>query len=686
MPTPVQRISPELRDVHVPAPLRDLPLWLVWTYEQFEGEDKPRKVPFYVGRGKRYGEQGSAEDRGKLTTFAMAREDAIRRGMTGVGFAPLEGEDVIALDFDKCVVDGRVDPAVLELVQGTYAEYSPSGTGVRAFFRGASHLVGNRKSAAREGRFGVETFSSSGFVTVTGWMLDHIEMLDLDNRVAEIPQRVIDFCLERFGPQASQPVDPDDFMLGHEPPLGLTIEEMEELVDQLDPDMSRDEWIRVGMALHHETEGDDTGFYIWNEWSSFGGKYPGEEALRTQWESFERRKGQRRAQTTIATVKWMVKQAQGASGGVLSPEAAERAVEALQDAVGPSSGVCSPEGYDGKFPVWSAAALSRQPPTDWLIKGILPQADLIMLYGPSGSGKSFVAIDMAAHIALGLQWRERKTSKGRVVIIAAEGGGGYGKRLRAWCIKHNVSIDELDVGIITVPPNFMERDDVRELAASISLIEGVVLIIVDTLAQVTPGANENASDDMGTALANCRVLRRVTGAVVALVHHAGKDVAKGARGWSGARAAVDAELEVIHEEGIKTRQLRITKQKDGEDGLRFGFELEQVVTGLDDDGDEITSCAVIDASVPQAPAAEGKSKIRRYGLIEAHLIEVMTMCGGVSTMKLEEFISKAVDLLPEPEGDKRDTRRQNVTRAVDTLSKKPDAPLKREGNIVVFYE
>lgn len=299
----------DLKVVRVPTPLRDLPAWLVWNLEQYEGESKPHKVPYSVRGGRRHGKHGCAEDRGRLTTFAIARDDAIRRGMTGVGFAPLEGEDVIALDFDKCVVEGRVDPLVLELVQGTYAEYSPSGTGIRAFFRGPPHLVGNRKSPAREDLFGIETFSSSGFVTVTGWALDHVELLGLEDKVAPLPEKVIEYCTERFGPQAMKPVDPNDFMLGHEPRLGLEIEEMDELLGQLDPDMSRDEWIRVGMALHHETEGYDTGFYLWNDWSSNGGKYPSEEALRRQWESFERRKGQRRRQVTMATVKRMVKQA-----------------------------------------------------------------------------------------------------------------------------------------------------------------------------------------------------------------------------------------------------------------------------------------------------------------------------------------------------------------------------------------
>ena len=123
----VQRISPEVRDIHVPLPLRNLPLWCVWAFEQHEDEPKPRKVPQYSAGGRRFGIQGSPADRAKLTTFAVARDAAAKRGLDGVGFTLMADTGVIALDFDKCVVDGRVDRSVLDLVVGTYAEYSPSG-------------------------------------------------------------------------------------------------------------------------------------------------------------------------------------------------------------------------------------------------------------------------------------------------------------------------------------------------------------------------------------------------------------------------------------------------------------------------------------------------------------------------------------------------------------------------------
>lgn len=280
-------VSSDLQHFHAPAPLHNLKGWLVWRFESHSGEPKPRKVPYYVEGGRRFGIQGSLQDRSKLTTFDDASLAASKLRSAGVGFALMPEFGIIALDFDECVVDRKVDPVVYDLVKGTYAEYSPSGKGVRAFFRGPPDLLENRKSAKSEGQFGFEVFSSKGFVTVTGDMLDHVALIGWDNEVADIPEHVVEFARSRFALRNGPPLDPADFMVGNEQRLGLTIERMEELLGALDPNMPREPWIRLGMAMHHECEGDDTGFELWDEWSSGGATYPGTEGLREQWDSFK---------------------------------------------------------------------------------------------------------------------------------------------------------------------------------------------------------------------------------------------------------------------------------------------------------------------------------------------------------------------------------------------------------------
>jgi hypothetical protein len=347
--------------------------------------------------------------------------------------------------------------------------------------------------------------------------------------------------------------------------------------------------------------------------------------------------------------------------------------------------VYSPAGYTGKFPVLSADEMSRQKTAKWLIKGVLPAADIVTIFGASGSGKSFVVLEMAACIALGVPWRGHKAEKGRVVIIAAEGAGSYGKRIKALAQYLGISPKDLDIGVIVVPPNLMEEGDVTELAASIKAVGDVSLIIIDTFAQVTPGANENGSEDMGLALSNVRVLGDATGATVELVHHAGKDAHRGSRGWSGIRAAVDAELEVTRDEDSGARQIRTTKQKDGEDGLKWGFKLETILLGLDEDGDDITSCVAVEDEL-RSPATGDKKSVKRRGRVETHILEVMTTFAEDAVVRAEELIQKACDMLPPPEQGKRDIRRQTVVRAIQQLSKEKDGPLRMENGIVIFYE
>lgn len=680
----VRAITPHLTAVEVPEELREIPAWLIWRFEQYEDEPKPRKVPYWADGSRRHGQQGGSVDRARLTTFVAARDAAVRMGYDGVGFAPLPGCGYTFLDFDNCVgVDGSLPPEVRQIVGRTYAEYSPSGKGIRAALKGD---LGNRKSKATEDQYGFETFSSSGFVTFTGNILPLSDMVVGPNYIARVDDRTAGLAEARFG--SAQPqvdADPEDFMLGREPRLGLSVEQMEELLDALDPDMGRDDWIRVGMALHHECHGDDTGFELWDEWSAGGYTYPGTEGLRTQWDSFERRAGQRRRQITMATVIKMAKDAGVRPNQAASVEQAQERAAQLAAEFDVAHGTQSPEGYEGRFPIHSAATLGNAPPVEWWIKGVIPRADLFMIYGASGSGKSFVAIDMAAHIALGLPWRGLRVEKGRVVIIAAEGAGGYGARFKAWCLQYGYDLEELDVGVITVPPNFMEREDISDLVASIKLLGDVGLIFVDTLAQVTPGANENSSEDMGLALANCRVLGAATGASVGIVHHSGKDLTRGARGWSGARAAVDAEIEVSKPDDGSPRMIRITKQKDGADNGKFAFKLMVVPVGVDRYGEEVSSCVAIPTEV-QEHRGETAATLRGLGRVEAHLLEVMTFFPTESAVKLAEFIDKAVDTMPEPEPGARDTRRQKVVRALRSLSRTKDAPLHLEGNVVIFYE
>lgn len=667
---------------NVPEALRRHRAWLLWRFEQYPDEDKPRKIPYYASGRKRAGRQGSEADVGAMASFDEAREALASSDgyYDGLGFAPRAEHGLLLLDFDNCIdAKGDVPPDVAQIAASTYSEVTPSGKGLRCVYEG--HFP-NRKSPTTGHPYGIETFSESGFVTITGDVFDLCELMGNDATVAKVTPEVEALCAARFGLREAQAADPDDFMLGRKPILGLEVDEMEALLDQLDPDMGRDEWVRVGMALHHETDGDDTGFDLWNDWSCLGGKYPSEEALRAQWESFERRKGDRRPQVTMASVKHMV----AAASRAPIDEAKRQEIMARAE---PRDIFRTPDNFSGKFKIETIGDVAERPSTEWLVKGVIPQADLIVLFGASGSGKSFMALDMGLSIARGAEWRGRRVKKGRVLYIAAEGAGGVGKRLKASCKVHSLDPDESELAVITAAPNIMDSDDIGELLDAIAAAGGdPVLIIADTFAQMTPGANENSGEDMGVALRNCRTLTRVTGATVMLVHHSGKDASKGARGWSGMRAAADAELEVLrHENG--TREMRVTKMKDGEDNIAWGFKLEIVDLGFDRDGDPVTSCVAVDAELPKSVPNEAPSgRQKRYGKYQLHAIEMIaTVDPKIDMLPLVEFAVLCAEALPAPvSADKRDTRRQDMGRAIRQLGAEKDGPFEVRNGYVIFHE
>jgi hypothetical protein len=187
---------------------------------------------------------------------------------------------------------------------------------------------------------------------------------------------------------------------------------------------------------------------------------------------------------------------------------------------------------------------------------------------------------------------------------------------------------------------------------------------------------------MGRALANLRIIRDLTGATIVIIHHAGKDLSRGLRGWSGIHAAVDAAIEVSRAESGE-REIRIAKQKDGDDGLAWGFALSVVVVGMDEDGDEETSCVIDEAEL--VVIEKERKGVKRRGRMERHVLEVTSLIGGTG-IALPDLVSKAVDMLPPAEAGARDTRRQVVTRAVHSICREKDGPLGLEGQFVVFFE
>jgi hypothetical protein len=228
-----------------------------------------------------------------------------------------------------------------------------------------------------------------------------------------------------------------------------------------------------------------------------------------------------------------------------------------------------------KVEMWRDA---KDEPVKWLIDRVIPQRGFMALYGPPGTFKSFIALHMAAMVASGQTWLGHEVQgEGGVLYVAGEGHGGIGTRIAG--LRKQYDLKDIPVGVIRSQVNLRgSESDFTDLLIAIaeSEIEKPKLIIIDTLARAFGGGNENASEDMGAFIAQCGRLQAATEAALLVVHHSGKDASLGLRGHSSFLGAVDTQIEITRHQEAQSGTLKLTKQKDGKDGVEIHFSLDSV--------------------------------------------------------------------------------------------------------------
>lgn len=236
------------------------------------------------------------------------------------------------------------------------------------------------------------------------------------------------------------------------------------------------------------------------------------------------------------------------------------------------------------YRVLGVTEILDRPPPRWLVARHLPLVGMGFLYSEPGVGKSFLALDMALHIAYGrAEWHGDAIDAGTdtaVLYLAAEGSYGFRNRIKAWLKQRGRTGETGDrFKLIEQTVNFMEPADIERLERTVTGVVGLrpCLIVVDTVSRAMPGADENLQKEMTLFVRACDRLRDRFGCVVLGVHHAGKS--GDMRGSTVLLGAGDFVFRLSRKKGATVGHLGCEKQKDGPDGWDEPYRFETVGLG-----------------------------------------------------------------------------------------------------------
>jgi hypothetical protein len=250
----------------------------------------------------------------------------------------------------------------------------------------------------------------------------------------------------------------------------------------------------------------------------------------------------------------------------------------------------------------SFAKIQLSTASRYLIKGILPNVGLVVVWGAPKCGKSFFVFDMVAHVAAGWEYRGRRVKQRAVVYFALEGQEGFVARIEAFRQVHCVS----DI------PFYLSADRIVLPQDGVAVVRSIKdqfpdvkpgIVVLDTLNRSISGS-ENDPSDMGQYVRAADLIRAEFGCIVIVIHHCGVEGGR-PRGHTSLTGAADAQIAVRRNEA-EDIVATVEFMKDGPQGETVVSSLEQIIVGNDNDGDAITSCVVRPA---EGPKTTSKSKV-----------------------------------------------------------------------------
>ncbi len=227
--------------------------------------------------------------------------------------------------------------------------------------------------------------------------------------------------------------------------------------------------------------------------------------------------------------------------------------------------------------------------SDYLVKGLLPDAGLVVVWGPPKCGKSFWVLDLLMHVALGCEYRDNRVNQGAVIYCALEGQKGFRRRIEAFR-QENIDNPETD------PPFYLMETPLNLVKDAQQLIVDIKaqavdpdVICLDTLNRSIQGS-ESSDEDMTNYIRAADAIRNAFDCLVVLIHHCGHEGTR-PRGHSSLMGALDVQI-AVRRDGDGNIAAELELAKDSDVGTKFVSRLKPVPIFTDEDGDPVTACVV----------------------------------------------------------------------------------------------
>lgn len=568
VPLPAKPMVIGLNLGEIPTELRGRKQWVVWRYlPPVDGKDKWRKVPYQTN-----GTKAATDAPVTWTDFANALSACEGGGFDGIGYVFSASDPYVGIDWDHAYDDG-VAPAVLPWLQdlNTYCELSTSGTGIHALLKARYPFDRGRKSQQ------VEIYKTKRFFCMTGRRFDTLPAEPQERQ--EAFDRLVAYYF---------PADPGSN--GHNRSVGVISFDDAQIIERCRHATNSQKfltlwegnWESLNYPSRSEAEYALLGILkFWTKEEAQLARLMNASGLRrTKWES-------KRGQDTYLTRSIGNTVAAGGESYASGPtpvvgrhrngqtnldDLADDDLAELLAESGDSEEESAVENTKPRYTLhWADEALGDIPPIDWVVDELFARGSVSLIVGAPATKKTYSMLDCGVCVAMGDPWLGKLTQQGTVLVIDEESGDRRLKRR----LKRLLRGHELGLGV-PIAHTSLEMFNLLSSPADYGYIDGLMeqlkpaLVIIDALADVMPGGDENSVKDTHPVFQKLRALAERHNCAVAVIHHATKQ--GGYRGSSAIAGAVDLMLMVESEKGQTSIVFKTEKSRDTEP-FQFGGQL-----------------------------------------------------------------------------------------------------------------